>query len=87
MQKTVSNNLCKFERRKINSIAMDSKKIKRSILVSLIVMCVSFQQFTRLAGIENIKAIHAVTLLACGTALGVFLVNLMLLIKNNKDKK
>ncbi|MGZ4118960.1 MAG: hypothetical protein ACXVPY_15835 [Bacteroidia bacterium] len=63
---------------------MDSKQIKRAILISLIIMCLSFQQFTRLGGINNIRAIQAVTLIATGMGLGIFVFNLALLIRNNK---
>lgn len=66
---------------------MDSKQIKRTILVSLIIMTISFQQFTRLAGIDNIRAIQAATLITTGMGLGIFVFNIALLIKNNKDKK
>ena len=69
----------------INKI-VDSKKFKRAILVGLIMMCLSFQQFTRLSGIENVKAIHIVTLLGCGAGFGIFIFSLVLLIRNrNKN--
>ena len=65
---------------------MDSKQLKRSIFISILVACMSFQQFTRLNGIDNIRPIHIITLLTCGAGIGVFIVNVVLLIKNRKGK-
>jgi hypothetical protein len=66
---------------------MDSKQNKRGILISLIIMIISFQHFTSLPGMENVRAIQVVTLITTGIGLGIFVLNLALLIKNNKDKK
>ena len=39
-------------------------------------MAISFFNFTRLTGSECIRAIHVITLLVCGMAIGVFISNL-----------
>lgn len=56
---------------------------KRAILISLFVIALTFWNFSRLTGTECIRAIHVVTLLTCGAAIGVLLTNLFLLFRKN----
>ena len=48
----------------------------RAMAISAFVLIISFYNFTRLVGSDCIRAIHIVTLLVCGMAIGVFLANL-----------
>jgi hypothetical protein len=56
-------------------------KLRRSMVMSAVAILITASAFTRLTGLENIRAIHIVTLLVCGMGIGVFLVNLALYIK------
>jgi hypothetical protein len=51
------------------------------MVMSAVAILITASAFTRLTGLENIRAIHIVTLLVCGMGIGVFLVNLALYIK------
>lgn len=64
---------------------MDSKRLKRNLPISLIVISLSLGNYSRLSGTENIRAIHVVTLLTCGIGIGLFLSSLMMLIRNKKN--
>jgi hypothetical protein len=61
------------------------RKHTRAMALSFFVIAISFFNFTHLSGSECIRAIHVVTLLVCGMAIGVFLSNLFaLLIKKGQ---
>ncbi len=57
---------------------------KRSLVITGLVILLMTINFTRLKGSECIKPIHIVTLVTLGAAIGVMLVNIMMLIKNRK---
>lgn len=57
----------------------------RAMAISFFVLAISFFNFTRLTGSECIRAIHIVTLLVCGMAIGVFLMNLFGLLREKRD--
>jgi hypothetical protein len=61
------------------------RKYTRAIIISFFVIAISFFNFSRLSNSECIRAIHVVTLLVCGMAIGIFLNNLFALLfkKNN----
>lgn len=48
----------------------------RGMAISAFVIIISFFNFERLTGSDCIRAIHVVTLLVCGMAIGIFLMNL-----------
>jgi hypothetical protein len=50
--------------------------------LSFFVLALSFFNFTRLTGSECIRAIHVVTLLVCGMAMGVFISNLFAMLRS-----
>jgi hypothetical protein len=54
----------------------------RAMAISFFVLAISFFNFLRLTGSECIRAIHIVTLLVCGMAIGIFFTNLFSLLKN-----
>ncbi len=54
----------------------------RAIAIAFFVAALSFWNFSRLTGSECIRAIHIVTLLTCGAAIGVILSNLILFLRN-----
>lgn len=55
---------------------MRNKNNLRAIAISFFVLAISFFNFTQLTNSDCIRAIHIVTLLVCGMAIGVFLANL-----------
>ncbi len=57
----------------------------RGMAISLFVIIISFFNFERLADSDCIRAIHVVTLLVCGMAIGIFLMNLLRLLKAVKN--
>lgn len=57
---------------------------KRSVAIASLVILLMGVNFSRLAGSDCIRAIHMVTLLTMGAAIGVLLVNIIMLIKNRK---
>ncbi len=61
------------------------KDLRKNLLLPILVVLISGINFTRLEGIENIKAIHEFTLIVLGAGLGVLLVNLLTIWKN-KDQ-
>ena len=60
------------------------KNIRRGVLIPIVAILLMLGNFTRLKGSECIRAIHIVTLLVMGFALGVLVINLITLYKNNK---
>ena len=61
---------------------MVNKKYKRPVIISLFVIMLTFWNFTRIANSDCIRAIHVVTLLTCGAAIGVLVLNLFALFRN-----
>lgn len=55
---------------------MRNKNNLRAMAISFFVLTISFFNFTRLTNSDCVRAIHVVTLLVCGMAVGVFLTNL-----------
>lgn len=55
---------------------------KRAALISLFVIGITIFNFSRIPGSECIRAIHIVTLIALGLALGVLLTSIILLLKS-----
>jgi hypothetical protein len=53
--------------------------------ISFFVIVISFFNFTNLKGSECIRAIHVGTLLVCGVGIGVFLMNLLGLLREKKS--
>ena len=58
---------------------------KRSLVITALAILLLTVNFTRLKGTECINPIHIVTLVTLGAAIGVLLMNIILLIKNRKD--
>ena len=56
-------------------------QLRRGMVISAIVVMFTALSFMRLTGLENIRAIHIVTLLVCGMGIGVFLVNFVMFLK------
>ncbi len=54
----------------------------RAMAISAFVLVMTIFNFTRLTNSDCIRAIHVVTLLVCGMAIGVFLTNLFGFFKN-----
>ena len=57
---------------------------KRSVAIASLVILLMGVNFSRLTGSDCIRPIHIVTLLTMGAAIGVLLVNIIMLIKNRK---
>ncbi|MEO6814558.1 MAG: hypothetical protein ABI172_11550 [Ginsengibacter sp.] len=61
------------------------RKYFRSMAISLFIIAISVINFARLPNSGCIRAIHVVTLLVCGMAIGIFMTNLFgLLLRKNK---
>lgn len=56
----------------------------RSMAISFFVIVITIFNFERLSGSDCIRAIHVVTLLVCGMAIGIFLMNLFGWLKARK---
>jgi positive regulator of sigma E activity len=63
-----------------------NKEIKRGIFIPAVAIMLMTLNFTRLKDSECIRAIHVVTLLVMGFALGVLVMNLITLYKNSKQQ-
>jgi len=61
------------------------KSNKNKILMPVFAILLMILNYQRLKGSECIRAIHIVTLLVLGAAIGVLLVNMVSLIKEKKD--
>jgi hypothetical protein len=59
----------------------------RAMGFSLFIAAISFFNFSRLTGSDCIRAIHIVTLLTTGVAIGVFLSNLFKWIRSRQPKE
>ncbi len=58
---------------------------KRSLVITAIAILLLTMNFSRMKGTECIRSIHIVTLVTLGAAIGVLLMNIILLIKNRKS--
>ncbi len=58
---------------------------KRSLGITVIVILLTTLNFSRLTGSECIRPIHIVTLITLGAAIGVLLMNIIMMIKNRKQ--
>ena len=58
----------------------------RVMAISLFVIVITLFNFSKLTGSDCIRAIHVVNLLACGMGIGVFLTNLIALLKNRERR-
>jgi hypothetical protein len=63
---------------------MEITRLRRTLAISGLMAALSFGSFSRLPGNENIRTVQIVTLLACGIALGVFLVTAFSLFRERK---
>jgi hypothetical protein len=61
---------------------MNRRTPQRAIALSFFIAAISFFNFSRLQGSECIRAIHVLTLLVCGAAIGVALSSLFTLLRN-----
>jgi hypothetical protein len=61
---------------------MDSNK--RSIAIASLIVLLMGVNFSRLNGSNCIRPIHIITLLTMGAAVGVLLMNIILLLKSKK---
>ncbi len=57
---------------------------KGGIALSLFLIGISMLNYSRLQGSNCIRPIHVVTLLVCGIAIGVLLVNVLVLFKKKQ---
>ncbi|MEO6404153.1 MAG: hypothetical protein ABIY51_05095 [Ferruginibacter sp.] len=58
---------------------------QKAIGFALFIAAISFYNFSRIKGGECIRAVHIVTLLVCGAAIGVALTNLIMLMRNKTE--
>jgi hypothetical protein len=62
------------------------KQSKRGIVISGMIILLTFGNYLRLTGTEMIRPIHIITLLTCGAAIGVFICSIIYYLKNKEDK-
>jgi hypothetical protein len=60
---------------------MDRTRLKKILAASGGMAAVTFANFSRLSGLENIRPIHQVSLLVCGIMLGIFIFAMVMLMK------
>ena len=58
------------------------KQHLRAMALSFFIIAISLFNFMKLTGSECIRAIHVVTLLTCGIAIGIFISNLFGILRN-----
>lgn len=65
---------------------MEKKSIKRALIIALVFTCISCGNIMRLKGIENLRAIHIVSLLTLGIGKGALLVTFFIMMKHKGEK-
>ncbi len=56
-------------------------RLKRACIISFVGITMTFANYTRLTGTDNIKPIHIIALLACGMCMGIFVFAGVMLLK------
>ena len=64
---------------------MRKRTPQRAMAFAFFIAAISFFNFSRLTGSECIRAVHVITLLTCGAAIGVFLSNLFILLRQKNS--
>ncbi|HZW65753.1 MAG TPA: hypothetical protein VFF23_08710 [Hanamia sp.] len=59
----------------------------RSIIISLVIIILSFYNFYREEGSQNIRAVQIVSLLVCGMAIGIFLKSVVEFFRDKKNRQ
>ncbi len=57
----------------------------RSIIISLVIIIISFYNFYRGGDTETIKTVQIVSLLVCGMAIGIFIKSLIEFFRDKKN--
>lgn len=68
-----------------NQTGKSKTQIRRSMRLCAIAVLVTAISFINITKRSNIRAVEVLTILACGIAIGAFIVNLSLLIKLKKQ--
>jgi ABC-type Fe3+-siderophore transport system permease subunit len=59
----------------------------RPIIISLVIIILSFYNFYREDGSQNIRAVQIVSLLVCGMAIGIFLKSVVEFFRDKKKQQ
>ena len=59
----------------------------RPIIISLVIIILSFYNFYREEGSQNIRAVQIVSLLVCGMAIGIFLKRVVEFFRDKKKQQ
>ncbi|RNI37846.1 hypothetical protein EFY79_06250 [Hanamia caeni] len=59
----------------------------RPIIISLVIIVLSFYNFYREEGSQNIRAVQIVSLLVCGMAIGIFLKSVVEFFRDKKKQQ
>jgi uncharacterized membrane protein (DUF106 family) len=59
----------------------------RPIIISLVIIILSFYNFYREVGSQNIRAVQIVSLLVCGMAIGIFLKSVVEFFRDKKNRQ
>ena len=65
---------------------MELQRLKRNIAIGVVVFCITLGNYFHLTGTESIRPITIVTLMTCGIAIGVILVNVGFYLKSRKEE-
>ena len=60
---------------------------QRAMAFAFFIAAISFFNFSRISGGECIRVVHVITLLTCGAAIGVFLSNLFIVLRQKKNNE
>jgi len=66
---------------------MRKRTPQRAMAFAFFIAAISFFNFSRISGSECIRTAHYITLLTCGAAIGVFLSNLFILLRQKKSNE
>ena len=66
---------------------MRKKTPQRAMGFALFIAAISFYNFSRLTGCDCIRTVHILTLLTCGAAIGIFLTNFFIWLRNRNTEK
>ena len=65
---------------------MNSKKLKRNAIITTVFFILVMGNIIRMRTLDNMRAVDALQLTACGAIFGILIVNVVLFMKYN-DKK
>lgn len=62
-------------------------RVKRAFAMSIFIFIISFGNYNRLTGTENIRPIHIASLLVIGMGIGIFIFTGVLMLRGNDYRR